>query len=76
VRGQKYAAVAHDDFHYDSNPLARWENGAEYEAYDDGHTLTISSETGGNVYLIGEAREWFRNNFTFNSAVKEGSEKG
>lgn len=75
MRGQKYSAVAHDDFHYDDNPLLRWEKGADYVAYDDGHTLTIASEAGGNVYLIDKAREWFQNNFTFNKTVEEGADK-
>lgn len=75
MRGQKYAAVAQDSFGYDDNPSARWEKGAEYEAYDNGHTLTIASEYGGNVYLIDKAREWFWNNFTFTKSVEEGAEQ-
>ncbi|WP_411736076.1 hypothetical protein [Paenibacillus sp. M2] len=74
MRGQKYAAVAQDDFHYDDNPWLQWEKDAEYAAYDDGHTLTIASEAGGNVYLIDKSREWFWNNFTFTKVGGEGAD--
>jgi hypothetical protein len=53
---KRFKAIALDTYQYDEYPTPNWIKDECYEAKDDGHTLTLASETG-NFYFAGEARD-------------------
>jgi hypothetical protein len=66
---KRFTAVALDTYQYDEYPRPNWIRGQQYEATDDGHTLTLSSETG-NFYFAGKARDEIREMFRFEEAIE------
>lgn len=73
----KYIAKSKEDLRYPNSPLypnILWVKDGEYEATDDGSTLSIATEEDGAFHLIGHAREWFWERFEFVLAPKEGAD--
>ncbi|MNE29888.1 hypothetical protein D3C80_1233840 [compost metagenome] len=45
------------------NSMLSWITTAEYDAEDDGTTLILASEFGGNCILTKDSRQWFFDHF-------------